>query len=111
MSCGVSAGKLNRRIQLQNDSVGQDTYGEDIQSFTTFATVWAELLSQKASEKFTGNQFAGFEATHWRIRYRADIDHLSRVVYDGKIYEVQGVMEGMGRKQEMILITKAILDR
>lgn len=111
MSCGTSAGRMNRRIQLQADSVAQDEYGEDVESWVTFATVWAELLNQKATERYTGNQRVGMQTFTWRIRYRSDVTNLSRVVYDGKNYLVEGVTEGEGLKRELILTTTAILDR
>lgn len=111
MSCGTVAGRFNRRIELQADSSGQDAYGEDVESYSTFATVWAEMMSQRAAEKFTGGQRVGTQSISWRIRYRDDVDNLSRVVYDGKVYMVEGVTEGEGRRQELILTTTAILGR
>lgn len=105
---GSCAGKLNRYIELQTSSPSQDAGGEYIDSWSTLANVWAEKLSSKASEKYTGEQFQGYRTIVWRIRYRTDVNNLARVVWESNNYDVLGVTEE-GYKQDLIIITEAIL--
>ena len=106
MSC---TGKMDRRILLETNTPSQDTYGDPIESWGTLGTVWAEKLSARAFEKFTGEKLTGFRHIGWLIRYRSDVDNLARVVFDGENYMVLGVTE-MGRKKGLIINTEAVLN-
>jgi len=107
---GTCAGKLNRRLALQSNTPSQDSYGDTIESWSLIGNVWAEMVSAKGSEKFTGQQDAGFDTVVWRIRYRSDLDNLDRVVFESQNYDILGVNEE-GYKTNLILITKAIIGR
>ena len=107
---GTCAGKLNKRIVLETNTPAQDGYGEPIEAWSAIASVWAEKMSAKASERFRGEQLAGYKTIVWRIRYRTDVDNLDRVTHDGQNFGMIGVTEE-GNKDSLILITKAILDR
>ena len=102
-------GKLDRRIALETNTPSQDTYGDPIESWGALDTVWAEKLTSKAFEKFTGEKLSGFNQIAWMIRHRTDVDNLARVVYDGENYEVLGVTE-VGRKKGLILTTEAVIN-
>lgn len=104
------AGKLNCYIELQTDSNTQDSFGEDVETWSTLANVWAERMNQSVAEKWTGEQYAGKRTVTWRIRWRSDVDNLDRVVYDGENYGIIGVIE-TGRREDLLLVTEAILDR
>ena len=101
--------KLDRRIALETNTPSQDTYGDPIESWGALDTVWAEKLTSKAFEKFTGEKLAGFHQIAWMIRHRTDVDNLARVVYDNINYEVLGVTE-VGRKKGLILTTEAVIN-
>ena len=107
---GTCAGKLNKRIILETNTPAQDGYGEPIEGWSTIASVWAEELSVKASERFRGEQSAGYKSIVWRIRYRTDVNNLDRVTHGGQKFDILGVTEE-GNKDSLILITEAILDR
>jgi len=105
---GSCSGKMNKRVVLESNTPAQDGYGEPIESWSTIATVWAEQLSAKGSERFRGEQNSGFEDIVWRIRYRTDVDNLDRLTYNGKTYDLLGAIEE-GNKDSLILSTRAIL--
>ena len=105
MICG---GGLDHRIVLQTNTPTNDSYGDPIESWATLDTVWAGKMSAKAVEKFTGEKLTGFRQIAWEIRYRSDLDHLARVVYDSENYNIIGVTE-IGRKKGLILVTEAVL--
>ena len=100
-------GKLNKLIVIQVNTPTQNSCNELIDSWATFATVYAEELSNKVSERFLGDQYAGFSNVNWRIRYLSGVTNLMRISYNSVIYDIEGVSE-VGRK-EQILVTKAVL--
>lgn len=102
-------GKLDRLLTLQTNTPTQDTHGEPIESWANTTTMWAEQLSQSIVEKFTGEQDAGFRFVHWRVRYRAGITNLQRILDpDSNAYNIHGKIE-VGRKHYYILKTELVI--
>lgn len=101
----INPGKLDRRITLQNPSSSKDAFGEAVRTYSTLATVWAMIeyrgvpKEDEESEKLTSSNKVRFT-----IRYRSDVTAKTKVSYDSKTYEVEGVSE-MGRDRYTILDT------
>ena len=106
MSC---TGKMDRRILIETNTPAQDSFGDPVESWGTLGTVWAEKLSAKAFEKFTGEKLTGFRQIGWMIRYRSDVTNLHRVVFDSENYLIMGVTE-VGRKKSLVLTTEAVIN-
>ena len=102
----ICAGEFNRFITIEANSPSQDAYGEPIESWSTHATAWAQRLSQKATERFATDQFAGFDVSAWKTHYLSTVDTGMRVLHEGVYYDIEGVEE-LGYKESMVLITKA----
>ncbi len=101
-------GKLNRQILIQQNTPVQDGFGEPIESWGSLATVWAEKMSPKVAERYTGHQFNGTRSIVWRVRWRSDVTELMRVVYNSINYDIIGTYE-LGMNQDLIIVTEAIL--
>lgn len=88
---------MDRRIQLQRRSLAQNSFGEQIETFTTYATVWAEKLDARGREFFAAQQFNGELTTRFRIRWRGDVQMTDQIVYDGLNFNITQIAE-IGRK-------------
>lgn len=94
-----AAGKRDRRIIVQRMVVtGQDEAGHDVETPETLATVWARFVPPEAGrEPYTASQFAAFVDAEFEVLYRADFLNLDpathRIVFDGRVYNVLGVVE------------------
>lgn len=108
MDLSMFSGKLDKLITIQTNTPSQDGFGEPVASWSTLATVWAERMNPKVSEKFTGSQDAGFKSIDWRVRYRGDITNLMRVSFGGQIYDIKGVID-VGRNHYHILQTESVV--
>ena len=104
------AGKLDHYVELQTDSSTQNSYGEDVETWSTLTNVWAARLSNKAAERYTAGQYVGTTTTTWRIRFRSDVDNLQRLVYNSENYGILGVYPE-GKNADLILITELIINR
>ena len=88
-------GQLDRRITLQTRSTSVNSYGESVETFTDLATVWA-----KVEYPLTGSMESQEQKIHlvesrveFTIRERADILYTSRIVYNGKTFDVERISE------------------
>lgn len=90
----MESGKLKHRIELQSPTVGQDTSGEHVETFTTMATVKASIEPLSVREQFMAAQEHA-SATH-RIRFRrrqalAAMDGSWRVKYGIRYFPLAGL--------------------
>lgn len=104
----LEAGSLNLRITIETPTVTRDTYGSEILTWSTLATVWASK-QHKTSREFYVAQKINSEVTDlFIIRYRAGITTKMRVNYDGRYYDILGADDPDGRRVGIQLLCKAV---
>jgi len=105
----MQAGKLQHRIALQSSSVAADTFGEPIQTWTTYGTVWADVQPFSGRERLYAQQ-AGAE-TNYRviIRYNSSVLPTHRVYWGTKYLEINAVINTGANNEQMELMCKEIL--
>ena len=102
----MRAGLLDRQITIEEATTAQDSYGQPLETWTTFAVVWAAKVDIKARERFTANQPLAEETTRFRIRYLDNLTPQMRVRHDGKVYDIQGIAE-LGRRVGLEITARA----
>lgn len=102
----IRAGNLDRRITIQVASEMNDSFGEPIKTWTTFATVWAAFEAVSGNEAFTVEQRRSRASVMFRTRYRAGVIPKMRVLSRGETYEIDDVSEP-DRNHEIVLTCHA----
>ena len=106
---GIDAGALDREITLQTATRStDDTTGQEILSWDTTETIWAQWLPQSARETWQARQIEATIEGVYRIYYRTDVlPEVSQIVgHDGRTYDVVGVTEE-GRQDGLLVGVKA----
>ncbi len=114
---GVSAGRRDRVITIQQlqESKGKSGFPKD--KWTTLASVKAGKsepeIDSTLRERFIAGQLSGPLQTTWTIAYRPDMDpnrldvsKIRRVLYAGRVYDIQSARE-VGRRGGIELLTLA----
>lgn len=101
----MNAGKMDRKIVLLAYGVTTDNFGQEVDSYTDAATVWAEKKDLSAMESVEVDQLTATVRTEFRIRYRTDVRATWRIRYDGEVYAIRGILE-IGRREGLVLITE-----
>jgi SPP1 family predicted phage head-tail adaptor len=102
----MNIGNMDRRIALQSASLSTNNYGEREQTWSTYATVWAQLKYRTGSEKVQDDQVSSTEGATFNIRYSTDTSAAKasdRVVYNGENYEILHIQE-LGRREGLSLV-------
>ena len=102
----MKAGRMDRRVSLQARTLSRNSYGEETESWSEIAEVWAEKVDLRGREYYAAAQANADVTTRWRIRYRSDVTVLHRLLYDSVVYEINQVAE-IGRQAGLELITTA----
>lgn len=99
----MNIGQMDRRITLQEHVATRAPNGEELRAWADVATVYAEKKYAKGSEDYQADQKQAVQRVVWRIRYRAGVTPLLRVVdAEGLLYQVEAVQE-IGRRQGLLL--------
>lgn len=103
----MRAGRLDRTVNLQRLTETVNAAGTVSTVWTTFATVRAELVSNSLTE--TGYAFgeADNDALGFRIRYRSGLTTTDRLTYEGRVYNLVGIVE-IGRRRALELRCEAV---
>lgn len=88
----MKAGTLNRQVVIQSRDSGTDDAGQPVQTWTTFATVWADIRTQGGLATLRSGVATDVTGYSIRIRYRTDITAGMRVVCDSVVYDVKHVL-------------------
>ena len=102
----MRAGQLDRRITLRAPTATQDAAGQQIDTMSVVATVWANEFPLRGEEGFAAAQKYGEVTTRFRIRYLAGITVRHDLVYDGRTYDIKAVLP-IGRRVGLELIACA----
>jgi SPP1 family predicted phage head-tail adaptor len=102
----MNVGKLRKRVQLQHLARNQDSFGEAVPSYSTYATVWASVEPLQGRELEHAQQISA-EVTHRvTIRYNAAVTPEHRVLYGTRILEIEAVINPEERNEYLVLMCK-----
>ncbi|GAP66797.1 phage head-tail adaptor [Mizugakiibacter sediminis] len=96
----LAAGKLNRRITIQQRTAGQDAAGQPVLTWADVASVWANVAGDTGLHtiRASGDLPAPVKRYSFRIRYRDGLNEGMRVVLGGQNFDIKTVrMDFAGR--------------
>lgn len=91
---------LRERVAIQQATLNQDAFGQPIETWTTFATVWASVLPASGDERFSGRpDMEVAQLTHTvKIRFRTDLNEKMRLVWRGRNLDIERIEDPTGRR-------------
>ncbi|WP_374711533.1 phage head closure protein [Symbiobacterium terraclitae] len=105
----TTAAVFRQRVTLQQHVVGQDEYGQPIDTWQDVATVWAAVEPLRGREYFAAHQVQAEVTTRIRIRYRRGIRPEMRVLYDGRVFNILSVIDPEERHRELQLMCREVV--
>lgn len=104
----MRAGRLNERITLQSAAVSVDSVGQPVHSWSTFATVWAEVMPVSGREYFRAQSLTQAESIRITMRYLDGVTPSMRVVHGSRTYHIRSVLNVGSRERELELICEVV---
>lgn len=100
----MRSGNLDRTIVLEAyTQTGVNEYNEPILTWTTLATVRAQLIQAKTDEFLAGSSgVIDRQIVAFRIRWLSGLTAEHRVSYDSKVYDIKELTE-IGRRRGLEL--------
>lgn len=102
----MRAGRLRHWVTIQNPEKTRNQVGEPVTIWTELATVPAAVEPVSSKEQFAAKQFLP-EITHRiKIRYLSGVSHKSRIVFNGRIFELDPPRNADERNRELEIMAK-----
>lgn len=94
----TGSGSLNRRATFQRATVTFNSFNEEVETWSTLASVFINRRDASAGESYKAQEVGGQLSIRFTIRYSSDVADLNprdRVLYNGAVYNITGVREIM----------------
>lgn len=104
----MKIGPLRKQVALKSKGTSADDYGQPIETFTTYDTVWAQIDPMTGRELMNAQQQSG-EITHKvKIRYHSSVVITDRVIFDSRTLEIIFIRNVQERNHWQELLCKEI---
>lgn len=105
----MAAGELDRRIVIERATVTHNALNEQVETWDTYATIWAKKTDVSDGEKNAAGQVGAFLVSRFMIRSspatRA-IKPNDRIRFEG-LWNIQGLKETQRGRNRFLEITAA----
>jgi SPP1 family predicted phage head-tail adaptor len=92
------------RVTLQTCTEALDSYGTPTLTWTTKATVWAQIEPLSARELFAARQVQATTTHQIRIRYYAGLTTKWRLLHDGRTFNIDSAINTNEAGIEWVLL-------
>ncbi|OKO88053.1 hypothetical protein AC629_10920 [Bradyrhizobium sp. NAS80.1] len=103
----MRAGNLDRLIEIQRPTTGLDLYGAPEKTWTTFATMRAQLLKNATDNKEGQRGETTDVILTFRMWFLHGVTLENRVTYQGQQFEIIGISE-IGRRRGLDLTCRRV---
>jgi len=104
----MDIGRLNKRITIQSQSASFDSAGQQLETWSTFATVWANIKHKSGSETIKSDSMTSTVKASMRIRYLAGVNAGMRVTYQNVLYRIEAVLPHVDDKKYVDLVVEVL---
>lgn len=107
----MQIGRLRNYVTIEQQSVTQNSYNEEIVTWGALAQVWAEIKPIVAYERLVkaADQVVATVTHRVRIRYRTDVTPKMRIKHGSRCFDIEGVQgDPTGKQAELYLLCKEV---
>lgn len=97
-------GEVRRKITIQAATTVADDYGGSTQTLADVAEVWATIQPLEGREQLLAMQTGMTRPHRFSMRYREDVTGASRILYDGRAFNVTSVTDPGARHRELVVL-------
>lgn len=92
-----------RKIIIERETQTRDDFGSIVKTWTTLATVYANVIPVSGRELYTSDRSNIRSLTRFFIYYREDVTEKDRINYEGNYYDITYKRE-VGYRESLELV-------
>lgn len=105
----MQAGKLRKRVTIQEQDVSRDDFGAEVVTWVDVATVWAAVEPLRGREFLEAQREGATVDTRIRIRGCLTVTPAMQAVWGSHTYDIQAVIRVEERGVETQLMCRELL--
>ncbi len=105
----MQPGRMDRRVKILRRALTRNEHGEQVETFTETAEVWAERRDVTGREFFAGATTTAENSARFMLRWRSDLLATDRLSCDDKEYDIVQIAE-LGRRDGLEVIAVARIE-
>jgi SPP1 family predicted phage head-tail adaptor len=94
----MRAGRLRHRVTIQEKSVSQNSFGEEVITWTDVKTVWASIEPLRGREYIELRQAQADVTTRIRMRHYPDIVPSMRLAHGDRVFEIVSPVKNVAER-------------
>lgn len=103
----MQAGRLDRRIVVEQKTDAQDGFGDPVPTWSTFAERWARKVPQRGTEQSKADAETAEREVVFEIRNLPGLDETMRIQFGGFAYDIEEILEiGRGEGHRIRAVAK-----
>ena len=106
----MSAGELDKRIQIRDFTMALNAMGTPVQTWYTLDTVWAKIEPLTGKEYFDAQKENAEVDTRVKIRFRRKMKPSQRLLYGSRLYKIQSIINPKEDHKYTIIMCKEEVD-
>lgn len=100
----MEAGKLRHQVTIQSKSETTDAFGGPVDTWADVATVWANVEPLQGRELVNAQTVNAETTTRITMRYLTGVIPANRIIFEGKFYNLQAVIDPELKHRELIIM-------
>jgi len=100
----MRAGARRHKITIQTKTITTDAFGGPVETWATFATVWAAVEPLQGRELEKAQAIRAEISTKISMRYLVGLDTSDRITHGGKYYNILALIDPELRHRELIIM-------
>ncbi len=102
----MNAGKLDQRVTVERFTSTVDDWGTPIESWAPLFTCWAAVEPLVGREYIAAQALQSEVTTRIRMRFRPWMTPQDRIVHEGRVYEIESVIDYRSQHREHVLMCR-----
>lgn len=100
----MRAGKLNKRIQFQENQPIRNEMGEKVPTWVTVYTVWASIKAIGGQERFSNNKESAEVSHRIKVRYRTGLSPAMQIRFGSRVFDIQHIQNHEERNRDITIM-------
>jgi SPP1 family predicted phage head-tail adaptor len=106
----MNPGKLRHKINIQQELVTQNSFGEPTQAWVNFLSgIYCSIEPIRGKEYFSADMVNAEVTTRIRMRYFAGIKSKMRIKFENRYYDIIDVIDILESHKELQLMCKEVI--
>lgn len=103
----INIGRLDRKIVIEAETIGQNSIGEYVSTWSVHHTTFANVAKVSGGENVQAGQVTATNKVRFKIRYYSGINEAMRIDYNGHYYDIVEIQE-LDREGLFLTATKRL---